>query len=183
MKIVPIFVADENENGLWSIQMKGSAKNEFDLLFDSFHNPEWLYEFFEENEEDLNSGFYSISGIEDAVLRTIDEAGLIEDTLFHLAEQGFTSGYTNLQHLFKPLNNFEYAIVDHQKSKARVRKGWIRVYAIRLSPNCYVVTGGAIKLTLGMNRVHLQDEIRKLELTKLYLKEHGIDFPEDLNSF
>jgi hypothetical protein len=31
------------------------------------------------------------------------------------------------------LNNFEYAITVHQKSKARIRKGWLRLYAIRLA--------------------------------------------------
>ena len=56
------------------------------------------------------------------------------------SEQGFGGPETTLQHLFKPLNNFEYAISRHQKSKARIRKGWLRLYAIRLAGFCYLVT-------------------------------------------
>jgi hypothetical protein len=81
------------------------------------------------------------------------------------------------------LNNFEYAIASLQKSKARIRKGWLRLYAIRLAENCYLVTGGAIKLTQDMKRAHLQDELKKLELAKQFLRDNGIDFPEDLNSY
>jgi hypothetical protein len=87
-----------------------------------------------------------------------------------------------LQHLFKPLNNFEYAISIHQKSKGRVRKGWLRLYAIRLAANCYMVTGGAIKLTADMKRSHLEYELKKSEQTKQFLRTNGIDYPEDLNS-
>ena len=115
-----------------------------------------------------------------AVSRTLIEAEEMEDALYDLSEEG---GNGALQHVFKPLNNFEYAIVTHQKSKARIKKGWLRLYAIRLAANCYLVTGGAIKLTLEMKRGHLQSELRKLELVKRFLRSNGIDFPEDLNSY
>jgi hypothetical protein len=55
------------------------------------------------------------------------------------------------------------------------------LYAIRLAENCYLVTGGAIKLTLDMKREHLQNELKKLEQAKLFLRSNGIDYPEDLN--
>jgi hypothetical protein len=87
------------------------------------------------------------------------------------------------RHLFKPLNNFEYAITAYQKSKARIRKGWLRLYAIRLAENCYLVTGGAINLTLDMKRAHLQNELNRLEQAKLFLRSNGIAYPEDLNTY
>ena len=55
------------------------------------------------------------------------------------------------------------------------------MYAIRLAPNCYLVTGGAIKLTYDMRPKHLQNELAKLEKAKTFLKNNDIEFPEDLN--
>jgi len=78
------------------------------------------------------------------------------------------------------LNNNEYIISVHQKSKARINIGWLRLYAIRLTANCYVVTGGAIKLTQDMKRTHLIYELSKLERAKNFLRNNGIDIPEYL---
>ncbi len=106
----------------------------------------------------------------------------MENSLYEYSEQGFGNSGNDLQHLFKPLNNFEYTITAHQKSQARVRKGWLRLYAIRLAKNCYLVTGGAIKLTLEMKRDHLEIELKKLEQAKQFLLKNGIVYPEDLNN-
>ena len=83
----------------------------------------------------------------------------------------------------KPLNDFEYAITTHQKSKVRILKGWLRVYAIRLAQNCYLITGGAIKLTQNMERKHLQKELKKLDQARMFLRNNEIDYPEDLNTY
>lgn len=55
------------------------------------------------------------------------------------------------------------------------------MYAIQLAPNCYLVTGGAIKLTYNITPTHLQHELTKLEKAKTFLKNNDIEFPEDLN--
>lgn len=183
MKLVPIFVPDDSDDGLWSIHLDGELQSEFDKFFDVMHDIEWLHDFFEENKIDLHGGFFGKISIGLAVSRTLEEAGEMEDSLYDYSEQGFRKKDSNLQHLFKPLNNFEYSITAHQKSKARIRKGWLRVYAIRLAANCYLVTGGAIKLTLDMKKGHLQNELKKLELAKAFLRSNGITYPEDLNTF
>jgi hypothetical protein len=48
----------KSENGIWSIHLDGKSQNEFDDFIDSL-NSEWLYEFFEENIDDLTDGFFS----------------------------------------------------------------------------------------------------------------------------
>lgn len=60
---------------------------------------------------------------------------------------------------------------------------WLRLYGIRLSSNCYLITGGAIKLTKDMRRPYLENELKKLELAKRFLRNNGINYPEDLNFF
>jgi hypothetical protein len=184
MKINPIFVAGNSEdgNGIWAIHLNGKSKNEFDSFFECVNNAEWLYNFFDKNIDDLTDGFFGDITISQAVLLTLKEAKEMKDVLYEFCTEGFLANNANLQHLFKSLNNFEYCINNHQKSKYRIgRSGWLRLYAIRLAKNCYVVTGGAIKLSRDMKRDHLQQELKKLELTKSFLRNNGVDYPEDLN--
>jgi len=183
MKLVSIFVSDDAEDGLWSILFDDESKSEFEKFFDLVNDIEWLHNFFDQNNADLYGGFFGSITMGVAVSRTLDEAEEMENALYDYSERGFEGNDGNLQHLFKPLNNFEYTISTHQKSKARVRKGWLRLYAIRLAENCYLVTGGAIKLTQDMKRDHLQYELNKLEQTKQFLRDTGIDYPEDLNNY
>lgn len=181
MKLVRIFVAEDSENGLWSISKEGLVHNEFESFFERMNDIVWLREFFSLNVDDLNSGFFKELKIDDAVMKTMDEAEEMENALYDFTQQGFRGHGARLQSIFKPLNNFEYVISLYQKSKARVRNGWLRLYAIRLDWNCFVITGGAIKLTSNMKRDHLQDELKKLEQTKAFLRQHEIHYPEDLN--
>ncbi|HVU95277.1 MAG TPA: hypothetical protein VHE34_08640 [Puia sp.] len=182
MKLVPIFAPCTDE-GLWSIWLDGRTQSEFERFFSCVSRMQWLYEFFEQNEADLASGFFGEISIDTAILWTLAEAKDFENAIFTHAQRGSAGNPINLQHLFKPLNNFEYTIAAHQKSKARIDKGWLRLYAIRLAENCYLVTGGAIKLTRDMKRAHLQNELKKLELAKRYLHDNLILFPEDLNTY
>jgi len=56
---------------------------------------------------------------------------------------------------------------------------WLRIYAIRLEPNVYVVTGGAIKLSRKMQeREHTALELQKLNRCKAFLKANDI-FDQD----
>lgn len=78
-----------------------------------------------------------------------------------------------LQSLFKPLNNNDTQIYDLQKSK--YKHSWLRIYAIRIAPNCYVVTGSAIKLVRNMDeKDYLIKEKQKLEKVKNFLMDEGL---------
>ncbi len=94
-------------------------------------------------------------------------------------------GKTKIKQLFQPLDNLEYNDKVYQKKKAKPESKlpFLRLYAIRLADDSYIVTGGAIKLTDKMNgRKHLEKELAKLEQVKRYLKENGILYFEDLIS-
>ena len=56
----------------------------------------------------------------------------------------------------------------------------LRLYAIRLGINEYVVTGGTIKLTKGLQeRTHTAHELTKLNQVSSFLKRLGIDDASD----
>ena len=82
-----------------------------------------------------------------------------------------------MQTIFKPLFNNETTIPSLQKTKLKgiKRNSWLRIYAIRIAANTFVISGGGIKLTHLMEESRdLKLEFQKLEITKNLLREKGI---------
>lgn len=63
-------------------------------------------------------------------------------------------------------------------------KSKIRIYAIKISKNCYVVTGGAIKV-VGEMKKHpaTKSELEKINRVKDWLKANNIISEDDLNYY
>ena len=166
---------EELVNGkLWAVRDDDANCHELEILLDHWNDVVWLRDFFIKNQEDLK-GFYHVN-IEDAIWDTIEDSDEIESLLIHLA------GSDDLDTLFRPLDNNETTEKLLQKGKARIKSrplhsSWLRVYAIRLSTGAYVITGGAIKLTLRMDeREHTRLELEKIERVRNFLlSEHIID--------
>ena len=169
---------DEFENNEYEDDK--TKKDEFRRLFNNWSDVEYLDAFFTAHQADLFKPFYHPISIEEAIERTLDEAFELEQKILKIAVNGKDNKLECLQTLFKPLNNKDaeiYPIPGWQLSKAygTYSKSWLRIYAIRIDENLFVVTGGAIKLTETMNdRPHLIKELEKLELVQLQLKESGI---------
>lgn len=161
-------------------------KDEITRVFQNWGDMEYLEAFFEDNKSDLQKEFYNHLSIEDAIQITTSEAAKLEETLLEIAKKGETNRYENLQTLFKPLHKKEeskWPIPDYQESKVYGDrfKSWLRIYAIRIDTNLFVITGGAIKLTENMNeREHLLIELEKLDVVKKHLKNNGIEDIETL---
>ena len=66
------------------------------------------------------------------------------------------------------------------KEKTRLRNtprhaSWLRIYAIKLEPGIYVITGGAIKLTRTMQeREHTLVELARMEKVRRFLLDNDI---------
>jgi hypothetical protein len=85
----------------------------------------------------------------------------------------------NWSEFFKPLNNLEYGTTELSRQKGR--KNYLRVYAIKIDKNCFVITGGTIKLHhINKDRPHTAKEMQKMEKCRDYLKFMGI---ADTDSF
>jgi len=79
----------------------------------------------------------------------------------------------NLAAFLKPLYNHEYNEVNLSKQKGR--KNYLRIYALRIENNLFVITGGAIKFTLLMEeREHTANELIKIERCRNFLRENGV---------
>lgn len=106
---------------------------------------------------------------------------LDNNTLWAVRYDG--AGDNALQQLFSqwsnPLHNSRTNEILLGKEKARIKDrpqhaSWLRIYAIKLEPGCYIITGGAIKLTRTMQeREHTLRELNKMEQVRNYLIEEG----------
>lgn len=160
-------------NHLWAVKSPDEEVDELTLLFRKWNNAEYLLDFFITNFDDLKS-FFKIERLDQAVADTFEDAEALQELVMDFP-------YTErLDELFKPLDITDARMSELTREKARNwdRKrhaSWLRIYAIRLEPNVYVVTGGAIKLTRIMQeRQHTALELDKLNRCKSYLKAHDV---------
>lgn len=84
--------------------------------------------------------------------------------------------------LFRQWNNFNF-LLDFFFANLDDLQSFFHVErisdAIRIEPNVYIVTGGAIKLTATMQeREHTQRELDKLNACRDFLKRNGV-FDQD----
>lgn len=174
MKFVRIV---EDSDHLWAVRSDDKDADELTLLFRNWTNGEYLLDFFMENFEDLKD-FFHIERLDEAVNDTFEDAEALQELVLEFP-------YTeNLDELFKPLDVTDSRVRELSREKARNwtrdrHASWLRIYAIRLEPNVYLVTGGAIKLTRTMQeREHTAIELQKLNRCKDYLKANGV-FDQD----
>lgn len=160
MKIIDTFVPC-----LYAFKYPKAQTDELERIFDEWADPMYLFEFFEENQKNI-----SIS-IEDAVQKVKNEAIFLRDKLLNLAK----AEPNKLNELFKNLINNEYNAKDLSQQKARNR--WLRLYAIKIDENNYVITGGAIKLDnqhLMKHNLHTKKELIKINKCRDFLKDNGV---------
>lgn len=146
-------------------------------MFRRWNNANYLLDFFLDNLDDLQ-GFFHVEKVSDAIKDTMEDADVLERLIldFPYSEQ--------LDGLFHPLSLADNRVHELTREKARNwdRKrhaSWLRVYAIRVEPNVYIITGGAIKLTAKMqDREHTQRELDKLNACRDFLQVNGI-FDQD----
>lgn len=173
MKIVHIF-----GQHLFAFKYKHQA-NEFERLFDFWADVEELETFFESNQLDLSNPYWGNISVEEAILKTMDEAQRLEDKIRGLSKQNNMQP-KGLETLFRPLDDMQ-GQVDCILNKSKAKQSWLRIYALRIEKDVYVITGGAIKLTHKMGtRNHTQKELQKIDKCREYLIEQGIIDKEGL---
>lgn len=180
MNIINIFVLVKDS--LYAVGYDNEVKDTYSSLLDNWQDVEYLEQFFEDNKTDLQSGFYENITIEDAVLQTQAEAAKFDKKIYNAATTGMFNEDKPIEEVL--FNTLHKDVYDHihipSKAYGPNYKSWLRFYAIRIAPNLYVISGGAIKLTEAMTTEHLKQELFKLKLTANYLKEIGLIEEEDL---
>ena len=133
----------------------------------------WLRNFFKANLEDLTS-YFKITDVNQAIYDTIDDSERIQCLIMDISPEA------DLDKLFRPLDNSRTSEMILGKEKARLHNtpkhaSWLRIYAIKLEPGIYVITGGAIKLTRTMQeREHTLVELARMEKVRRFMLDNNI---------
>ena len=123
--------------------------------------------------DDLIS-YFKITDVNEAIYDTIEDSERLQCLIMDISPEA------DLDKIFRPLENSRYADVLLGKEKARLQStvrhaSWLRIYAIKLEPGIYVITGGAIKLTRTMQeREHTLLELGKMEKMRNFLLEQRV---------
>ncbi len=158
---------------LWAARYDEMEDNILYITFKNWLDIDWLEQFFYENSADLLQ-YFSITSLDEAVFDTFSDAIRLQSVILDL------SPYADLDALFKPLDNncTTEMLLNKEKAKGFRTSGhpsWLRLYALKLEPQTYVITGGAIKLTYTMKeRQHTIDELHRLERVRNFLIENGV---------
>lgn len=157
-----------DNNTLWAVRYDGDNDNALQKLFEQWSDPEWLVDFFLANMSDLTA-YFKITDINQAIYDTIDDNQRLQCLILDISPDA------DLDKLFRPLENSRTSEMLLGKEKARIKNrpfhaSWLRIYAIKLEPGCYIITGGAIKLTRTMQeREHTLAELNKMEAVRNFL--------------
>lgn len=151
---------------------------EYDRLWVLWTNPNYLFEYFSSKKDYLDGPHYN--GI--SVVKAGDMTATYINPFFDLLDSD------NLDDVFKTLQNEVTNPTDnrykHKIKETEKEKNWLRIYAIKIDPGVYIITGGAIKLWKDMD----QDDVTKIELKKIqmvqnYLKSEKICGAEELEAY
>lgn len=174
MKFVRIF---GDEDCLLSVKNDDEEQDEFSKSFDQWTDIEYLEDFFTFHKEDLSRPFWEGITIEQAIIETRDEAIKYRRFLKKIAEKPQKERISIFISFFQPLDKkqIKFSFLDKKKAYGKRNKTWLRIYALKVGDDMYIITGGAIKLTDNMGeREHTSNELMKLEACKQFIKEEGI---------
>ena len=127
---------------LWAVKYDGMQDNILFCTFNNWMDIDWLERFFSNNAADLLK-YFTITNLEDAIFDTFSDAIRLQSVILDLSPD------TDLDMLFRPLDNYRTAemVLGKEKAKGFRTSGhssWLRLYALKLEPQAYVITGGAI---------------------------------------
>lgn len=161
------------DDRIWAVRYNDQEDNELYKLFENWNDVSFLRSFFTEHKDDLSKNF-RILNVDVAIKDTLEDASELEAVILDFDEN------TDLDSFFTPLRdgNPDYYL-ERSKGKGEKRRGhasWLRIYALKIKENSYLITGGAIKLTHTMQeKEHTLKELSKLFSVRQSLwKEEGI---------
>lgn len=174
MEIVRIF---GDEDSLLSVQYDENEQDEFSRIFEEWTDIEFLENFFNDNKSDLERPFWNHVSIEEAIQLTRDEAIKLRSYFYDLSKKNPRKRISLFSDLFKPLEK-QLSSGDYlarKKAYGLKKISWLRIYALKIGDDMYLITGGTIKLTEKMNdRKHTKKELQKIDYCKQILREEGI---------
>ncbi len=183
MEIVSIY-----PDYLFAVKFDDKDLNEYENAFSLWRDLDYLVEFFDEHKGLLETEFWhnslSSTDSEDLAQAVVDESFDFERYIKEIADNTTNGETPDFDEFFQELGGQYKFLREHvpHKSYGTASPTMLRLYAIRVSKNCYVVVHGGIKLTKQIQDTpQLNKELfSKIDNVLRFFKANGIIDTEDL---
>lgn len=151
MRIVHIFAPV-----LQAIHYDEHSEDEFVRLMELWTDVAYLKQFAKENNIEHWDVF---------VKKILEDAEYLDDFITELAETN-----ESFSQYFEPLREGHLPTMQLMPQKGKLRHSRLRLYALRISADQYILTGGAIKMSQKMDKhPDTKKELPKIERVRNYL--------------
>ncbi|MBO5272303.1 MAG: hypothetical protein J6B30_05765 [Muribaculaceae bacterium] len=172
------------KGALYTVHYDTEEDDEYSRLFHQWYDLNYLESFLYKNRKYLDSDYWTSLGYcssdwDIVANEIIDEAGALENYIDELIDDGNLDLYfTSLDGDFK----FLYEILPVKGYGKKTSPSFIRLYAIKLKDNAYVIIYGGIKLSDKIQTSpDLKDNvIPKIKKALAYFKQNGITESSDI---
>lgn len=172
---------------IYSIKYDDKEENEYDRLFDEWNDLTSILDFLMQHKEMLKASVWKkVSEPELAARQVLDEAEALE-LLFEELNRHTTNGkepdFDSHFHYLDGKYKFELEY-EPMKSYGDERPSLLRMYAIKMDRNTYLITDGGIKLGATIQESPgLKDHvIQNIDKVRTWLKENGIMDADDMEN-
>ncbi len=184
MEIVSIY-----DEWLYSIQFDEEDLNEYVRIFKEWHNLDYLVRFFSDNSDFINTPFWKNAGLdpsapEFSALRVLEEAEELEAYISELVSNMNLGEKPDFDEYFHFLDGKYKCLwtLEPMKSYGTGMPSLLRLYAIKIDSNCYLIVYGGIKLgaTIQDSPVLKDNVFKKIDEVLCYLRVNGIADSDDI---
>ena len=148
-----MYIVEIYENWLYSIQFDEEDLNEYARVFKEWHDLDYLEKFFTDNAAYIDTPFWKDAGLapndpETSAQKVLDEAEELEGYIEELVSNMKTGIKPDFDEYFHFLDGKYKCLwtLEPMKSYGTSRPSLLRLYAIKLESNCYLIVYGGIKL-------------------------------------
>ena len=164
---------------IYSMKYDEEYENEFDRLFEEWNDLEKILPFLEIYAKYLKSDTWKkVPSPEQAASQILNEARNLNENTKNGNNPDFD---THFQYLNGSKYQCELKYIP-MKSYGTLNPSFLRIYAIKLATNTYVITGGGIKLARSIqDSPGIKDHVfHRIDIVRKWLKDNGIFDSDDL---
>lgn len=183
MKITEIY-----PNNLFAVHFDEKNQNEYESAFTLWQDLDYLINYFSANSSLLESDFWKSVPIptdyEDLAINVVNESFDLQKYIQEIATNTSNGEGNDFDSFFQELGGKYKNLRQYipQKAYGTNTPTMLRLYAIRIEKNCYLIVHGGIKLTKEIHDTPtLRDELFvKIDNVLQFLRANGILDKEDL---
>lgn len=171
---------------LFSIKNDGEELNEYQNIFKRLSDKDTVLEFFKANECYLKNDFWGKYGLspENAAASVIEDVYELEQYIEDLCKHSQCNTRPDLDDYFKYLDGqyaYELEYIP-MKGYGSYSPTFVRIYALKIQPNVYVIVYGGLKLAKKIkDSPVLKDNVMsRIDTARRFLHEIGVSDEDDL---